>query len=130
TGLLLAVVVAWTWVRVSAQPPHVSRSGAARELVEGGDVNVRLQLDAVSSVPPPSLVAVERAGRLAERTVELRRVEFRRFAGGYRLPSVPRGRYTFEPVRITIEDPFGLARAELTQGEPQALVVFPRLVAL
>lgn len=130
TGLLLAVAVAWTWVRVSAQPPYVSRAGAARELVEGDDITVRLQLDTVSSVPPPSLVVVERAGRLAEHTVELRRVEFRRFVGGYRLPSVPRGRYTFEPVRITIEDPFGLARAELTQGEPQALVVFPRLVAL
>jgi uncharacterized protein (DUF58 family) len=130
TGLVLAVAVAYAWVRLSSQPPHVSRWGAARELVEGDDVTVRLQLDAVSSVPPPSVVAVERAGKLSERTVELRRVEFRRFAGGYKLPSVARGRYTFEPVRITIEDPFGLARAELTQGEPQALVVFPRLVPL
>jgi uncharacterized protein (DUF58 family) len=130
TGMLLACAVAFVWVRLSARPPHVARWGAAREAVEGDDVTVRLQLDAVSPVPPPSVVAVERAGRLAERTVELRRVEFRRFAGGYKLPSVPRGRYAFEPVRITIEDPFGLARAELTQGEPQALVVFPRLVKL
>ena len=43
---------------------------------------------------------------------------------------VPRGRYAFETVRLTIEDPFGLARASLEQGEPQALVVYPRLVAL
>jgi len=33
-------------------------------------------------------------------------------------------------VRLTIEDPFSLARAEIVQGEPQALVVYPRLVAL
>ena len=33
-------------------------------------------------------------------------------------------------MRLTIEDPFSLARAELVQGEPQALVVYPRLVLL
>jgi uncharacterized protein (DUF58 family) len=43
---------------------------------------------------------------------------------------VPRGRYAFDAIRLTIEDPFGLARAELVQGEPQALVVYPRLVRL
>ena len=58
------------------------------------------------------------------------RVGRQRFAGGYELRAVPRGRYAFETVRLTIEDPFGLARAELVQGEPQALVVYPRLVAL
>src|SRR5439155_1517528 len=33
-------------------------------------------------------------------------------------------------VRLTIEDPFALARASLVQGERQALVVYPRLVSL
>src|SRR2546430_5814576 len=33
-------------------------------------------------------------------------------------------------VRLVVEDLFGLARVELVQGEPQALVVYPRLVAL
>src|SRR2546430_15630931 len=33
-------------------------------------------------------------------------------------------------VRLVVEDLFGLAREELVQGEPQALVVYPRLVAL
>ena len=130
TGVVLAVAVAFAWVRLSARPPFVRRWGASRDLVEGEDVAVRLELESTAAVSPPTLVAIERAGRLAERTVELRRVEFRRFAGAYRLPSVPRGRYAFEPVRIAVEDPFGLARAELTQGEPQALVVFPRLVPL
>jgi len=130
TGLLLAVAAASAWVRLSARPPYVRRWGAARDLLEGDDIAVRLELESTGAVSPPTLVAVERAGRLAERAVHLRRVEFRKFVGAYRLPSVPRGRYTFEPVRIRIEDPFGLARAELTQGEPQALVVFPRLVSL
>ena len=33
-------------------------------------------------------------------------------------------------MRLTVEDPFGLARAEIVQGEAQALVVYPRLVTL
>src|ERR1051325_10058374 len=50
--------------------------------------------------------------------------------GRYELQAVPRGRYRFEPVLIRIEDPFGLARAEIAVGEDQALVVYPRLVEL
>jgi uncharacterized protein (DUF58 family) len=87
-------------------------------------------VESTGAVPPPTLVAHERPGRLDERRVELRRVGGNRFAAGYELYAVPRGRYAFQTVRLTIEDPFGLARAELAQGEPQALVVYPRLVAL
>ena len=32
-GLLLAVVVAIAWVRLSARPPHVRRHGASRDVV-------------------------------------------------------------------------------------------------
>jgi uncharacterized protein (DUF58 family) len=67
---------------------------------------------------------------LGERRVELHRVGRSRFAGGYELRRVPRGRYAFDSVRLTVQDPFGLARAELVQGEPQALVVYPRVVPL
>jgi uncharacterized protein (DUF58 family) len=130
TGLLFAVALAVGWVRLSARPPHVRRHGAARDVVEGDDVRVDLELTATGALPPPTLVAHERPGRLAELRVELRRVGRRRFAGGYDLRAVPRGRYAFDSVRLTIEDPFGLARALLVQAEQQALVVYPRLVAL
>ena len=50
--------------------------------------------------------------------------------GSYRLHNVPRGRHRFEPVRLSIADPFGLAEARLTLDEQQALVVYPRLVEL
>jgi uncharacterized protein (DUF58 family) len=62
--------------------------------------------------------------------VELYRAGRRRFAGGFELRAVPRGRYAFDTVRLTIEDPFALARVSLVQGERQALVVYPRLVSL
>ena len=130
TGLLFSVALALVWVHLSTRPPQVHRHGAARDVVEGDDVRVSLELTATGAVPPPTLVAHERPGRLAEHRVELQRVGRRRFAGGYGLRAVPRGRYAFETVRLTIEDPFGLVRASLVQGEPQALVVYPRLVAL
>lgn len=129
-GLVLAVAIAAAWVGLSARPPHVSRHGATRDALEGDDVSIGLEVDATGTLSPPTLVAHESPGVLGERRVELRRVERRRFVGGYELPQVPRGRYAFGPVRLTVEDPFALARADLVQGEPQALVVYPRLVAL
>jgi uncharacterized protein (DUF58 family) len=129
-GLVLAVVLALAWVRLSAEPPFVDRHGASRDVVEGDDVRVDLVVNALGTLPPPTLVAHERPGRLDEHRVELHRVGNRRFAGGYELRAVPRGRYAFETVRLTIQDPFALARAALEQGEPQALVVYPRLVHL
>jgi uncharacterized protein (DUF58 family) len=130
TGLVLAVVLALAWVRLSARPAQVHRHGAIRNVIEGDDVRVDLVVEATSPVPPPTLVAHEGPGRLDERRVELYRAGRRRFAGGFELREVPRGRYAFDTVRLTIEDPFGLARASLVQGERQALVVYPRLVAL
>jgi uncharacterized protein (DUF58 family) len=130
TGLVFAVVLALAWVRLSTRTPHVRRHGAVRDVLAGDDVRIDLEVTATGAIAPPSLVAHERPGRLGELRVELDRVGRRRFAGGYELRRVPRGRYAFESVRLTIEDPFGLARAELVQGEPQALVVYPRLVPL
>jgi uncharacterized protein (DUF58 family) len=130
TGLVFAVGLAVAWVRLSARPPHVHRHGAARDVVEGDDVRVDLVVESTGSIAPPTLVAHERPGRLEERRVELLRVGGDRFAGGYELRAVPRGRYAFHTVRLTIEDPFALAHADLEQGEPQALVVYPRLVSL
>jgi uncharacterized protein (DUF58 family) len=130
TGLLLAVVLAVAWVRLSSRSPHVSRHGVGRDAIEGDDVWIWLEIQTTSAVPPPTLVAHERPGRLGERRVELQSEWGGRHSARYQLTRVPRGRYAFEAVRLTIEDPFSLARAELVQGEPQALVVYPRLVAL
>jgi uncharacterized protein (DUF58 family) len=129
-GLVLAVLLAVGWVRLSAKPPHVHRYGAIRDAFEGDDVRVDLVVEATSAVAPPTLVAHERAGRLPERRVELHRAGRRRFAGGFELRAVPRGRYAFDSVRLTVEDPFALARAVIVHREPQALVVYPRLVEL
>ena len=46
--------------------------------------------------------------------------------GGYDLRRVPRGRYLFETVELSIDDPFGLALACPAEREAEALVVFRR----
>ena len=129
-GLVVAVLLAYAWVKLSSRPPYVHRHGVRREVLEGEDVRVDLDVRIPSAVPAPSVVATEAAGKLPERVVELWPVPHRRYAGGYELRDVRRGRYVFEPVRLTIEDPFGLARTRLEKGEPEALVVYPRLVEL
>src|SRR5919197_769422 len=54
----------------------------------------------------------------------------RRLRGRYVVSNVPRGRYRFEETRVLLEDPFGLASAELRLGTTGALLVYPRLVEL
>ena len=129
-GLVVAVVAALGWIRLAARPPRVDRHGAGGDLLEGADVSVRLAVEPTSAVAPPTLVAHETLGRLGERRVELERQRGGRFTGGYDLLRVPRGRYAFESVRLSVEDPLGLARTEIVHGGAQALVVYPRLVEL
>lgn len=129
-GLVVAVPLAVLWVRISLRPPEVTRHGAGRELLEGDDVRIDLVVAPMTPVPPPTLAATETLGRLGERHVELARVGRRRWAAGYDLRCVPRGRYPFATVRLAVADPFGLASGEVTVAEPQALVVYPRLVEL
>lgn len=130
TGLVLAVALAAAWVRLSLRAPEIVRHGPDGEIVEGEDVRIELVVASAAPVPPPSLVADERLGRLGERSVQLARARRRRYAGGYELRGVPRGRYPLDVVRLSVEDPFGLARGVVEAREAQALVVYPRLVEL
>ena len=130
TGLVAAVALTVGWVRLSARPPRVRRHGAERDVVEGEDVRIDLVVEPSARVQPPTLVAHEGLARLGARDVELRQGRPGRWVGGYDLRRVPRGRYPFETVQLSIEDPFGLARAFLREREAQSLVVFPRLVEL
>jgi uncharacterized protein (DUF58 family) len=129
-GLVLAVALAVGWVRLSLRRAEVQRQGAGRDVVEGEDVRIDLVFRRTSLLPPPTLVARESLGSLGERTVELVPVQPRRYAGGYELTQVPRGRYPFETVHLSVEDPFGLAESCLDVREPQALVVYPRLTVI
>ena len=130
TGLVLAVLLALAWVRVSTRRPEVRRRWSREDLVEGDDVTVELVLARDSQAPLPDVAAHEHIGRLGEREVELRPRGRRGYVGSYRLARVPRGRHRFAPLRLAIADPFGLAETTLAVDEQQALVVYPRLVEL
>ena len=124
-GLLFAPILAWLWVRLAQGPMRLHREVGAEERLEGDDVDVELRLEHAATVPPASLVLVERLSGLGERRTPL---DSRR--GRYTLSAVRRGRYLFLEVRAVLEDAFGLQRAEIPLAAPWTLLVHPRLVEL
>ena len=137
-GLVLAPLAARTWVRAAAAPIELRRRtgggllgrvGRRGTLLEGEDVWVTLEARPTSRVPAPAIVITEQFSRLGARETPVRR-DGAMHRGTYVLEQVPRGRYAVEEARATIDDPFGLARAEVELTAVGALLVYPRLVAL
>jgi uncharacterized protein (DUF58 family) len=129
-GLVIVVPLAVAWVRITLRQPHVVRRWRHEDLFERDDVRIQLELEREPGVPLPNVLAQEHVGRLGEAEVELQPHGHGRHWGAYLLRDVPRGRHRFEPVRLSISDPFGLAEAGLALESEQALVVYPRLVDL
>jgi uncharacterized protein (DUF58 family) len=129
TGLLLVVGAAWVWVRLANRPFRVQRGWGDNEHVEGDDVPVVVELNATASVLPAAATLVEQVGRLGEQRHALRR-NGRRLSVRYMLERLPRGRYSFENVRLEVADPFALESVDIELPAPGALLVYPRLVRL
>ena len=129
TGLLLVVLVAWVWVRLANRPFSVRRGWGDNEHLEGDDVPVVVELTATAGVLPAAATLVERVGRLGELRHGLGR-HGRRLSVRYVLEHLPRGRYTFDEVRLEIADPFALESVSIPMPEPGALLVYPRLVRM
>ena len=129
TGLVLAPLVARTWVRLAAAPIRLRRRAGRGVLLEGEDVWVTLEARPEARVPLPSIAVSERIARIGERETALRPAG-RAYRGTYVLERMRRGRYVVEQARATIDDPFGLARAEVDLASGGSLLVYPRLVAL
>ena len=127
-GLVLAVLVAWLAVRLTARPVALRRTTRSVPL-EGDDVQVRVDLELESALVPAGITLVERYEKLGERRTQLQR-EGKHLWARYVLPAVPRGRYRLEEAVALVEDPFGLERRERPLGEGTALVVYPRLTDL
>ena len=129
TGLVLAPLGARAWVQLAAGPIRLSRRAGKGALLEGEDVWVSLDARPVSRTPLPGLVVTERIARFGEQVTALSRAG-RGYRGTYVLERVPRGRYVVEEARATIDDPFGLARADVDLDARGSLLVYPRLVLL
>jgi uncharacterized protein (DUF58 family) len=128
-GIALAVGLAVAWVRASALPEQIRRDTGPRQLTEGDDLRARVEVEFAPGVRPPSVELIERIGQLGTMTTTLEYAG-RLAWGRYVLRAVPRGRYVLSETRVVIEDPFGLARADLPLDGGAALVVYPRLVEL
>lgn len=107
------------WVGLAAVGAGVSREAAAHTVEEEQPYPIRLTVRA-GLLPPPG-------GRLYEpvlkRSVPLGR--HRRIRVEIRFER--RGRRVLEPTSLVIEDPLGLARREVRQGEPVEILVLPRI---
>ena len=128
-GLVLAVGLAWAWVRLLDKPMELRRVSWGQEHVEGDDVSVVLELEHAGPVRPGSLTLVDEVAGLGEREATLRRTEDS-LTGRYVLPRLPRGRYGFVRTTAVIEDPFGLESSEVDLSTGGALLVYPRLAEL
>ncbi len=129
TGLILAVVLAWAWVRIANKPLRLQRQIGDGDHFEGDDVPVWIHVGFAGRIAPPSLAIVDRIARIGERRTPLQR-HGGRLHGEYVIPALPRGRYAYEEARAELEDPFGLERLSVPLGGAGALVVYPRLVEL
>jgi uncharacterized protein (DUF58 family) len=129
TGLLLAVVVAWVWVRLADRPFRVRHGWGGREYVEGDDVRISVELEPTGNVLPATATLTQRIGRLGEQRHVMRRAG-RGLRLRFELRRVPRGRYAFEHLQTELSDAFGLQRARVALPSPGALLVYPRLVPL
>jgi uncharacterized protein (DUF58 family) len=128
-GLVLAVLAAVAWVRLTARPVRLRRTVSGGEHTAGDDVPIELKLDVEGRFVPRSLSLEERIDGLGTHAVQLRK-RGDRLVGRYVLRAVPRGRYPIEDAGIAVEDPFALERRELDLVAPGALLVYPKLVAL
>jgi uncharacterized protein (DUF58 family) len=128
-GLVLAVIVAVLWVRMSARPLALHRRVSDGQHVAGDDVPVSLDLELEGRFLPRSLAAVERIERLGDVEVQLNR-RGRKLKGRYVIENVPRGRYPIAATEVAGEDPFSLARREAEVAAPGAILVYPRIAEL
>jgi len=130
-GLVLAAGLARTWIQLAARPMRLTRGNwGGTERTEGEDVPVDLELAYEGRLLPSQVTVTDRVARLGEREVMLERRPGRKLRGRYVVSNVARGRYRFEETSVVLEDPFGLASAELRLPSTGALLVYPSLVDL
>jgi uncharacterized protein (DUF58 family) len=126
-GLVLAVAAGWLVVRLARRPLALRREVRPAEPVEGDGVRVETTVAELDRGvgPAPSLVLEEELVRVGSRTTPVRDGR-----AVYTLPALGRGRYAFTRTTVSIEDPFGLVRAETRLAAATAFLVYPRLVGL
>jgi uncharacterized protein (DUF58 family) len=128
-GLLLAVALAWAWVRLLNRPMELRRAPWGSEHLEGDDVPVNVELAFGGRFVPSMLPLVDEIAGFGSFDVSLRRAG-RKLVGRYVLRAAARGRYPFADAVVILQDPFGLERRDVVLPAGGALLVYPRLTEL
>jgi uncharacterized protein (DUF58 family) len=125
-ALLLLGAVLWTRTR---DLDLVAERHVAERLQVGVEGRVDLSLTSRAGRTTPTLAvadAFDRGRRLARLLVPpLHTDETARAA--YRIPTERRGRYFLGPLRVSVSDPFGVARRSTTLLGTEEVLVYPRL---
>ena len=129
-GLLLAVALAWGWVRLLDRPMELRRVSAGVEHLEGDDVSIVLELEVDARIKPADVLILDEVRGIGPVEVVVRQNRTGALGGRYVLPRMARGRYPCERTTAVLEDPFGLEREEVDLSTGGALLVYPRLVEL
>lgn len=130
-GLLILLVLAVLYVAVRRLQVEVSRQLSPPRVHAGNPCRVDLLLRNRSRMRSPVLRLRDDVS--GTQGVELLVAPMRQHAGTqavYRLPTERRGLIQVGPLRLTVSDPFGLARLTTTGDREVGLIVYPRVDTL
>ena len=129
-GLLLAAILARTWVALVRGPVSVVHAADPAPATEGERVQLRIKASRASRIPVGSLVARGSLGRLGSYECRLQG-HGRTAAAELYLGRLPRGRFRISDARLVIGDHLGLESISIPVDPLGATVmVHPRLVEL
>ena len=129
TASAVAVVAALCYVRVVPFGLDATRAVRPARVHHGAACRAELALVNSSRRRTPELVAEESFdhGRLEARFTVPRLEPGQTGRAAYRVPTDRRGRFPVGPLRLRLEDPFGLAWASAPAGRAGSVLVYPRV---
>ena len=122
---LLVGALAWTASR--SAPVSLARTVRPSPVTVGGEARVDLEIEAHDSSPQLTVTDTFDDNRRAARFLTPALERGQRGRAAYRIPTDRRGRFAIGPAILGIADPFGLTTRALQIGEPDEIIVRPRL---
>ena len=123
----LTLVIGYIWNLISVQSLEVSVDRRSRRVRVGDDVEERLTVRNLSTLPKPTLEVEDMTdlpGYSSGMAVSLPTKGFRSWRT--QMPARRRGVYTLGPVRVSNTDAFGIFRRERFFCDTEELIVYPR----
>jgi uncharacterized protein (DUF58 family) len=114
-GLAMVIVAAWASVAAAVRRLRVSREVLTPEVVEGGAVHLRFEVDGLRRLPVT-----------LEAQVDGSWVPLGAGGGELSLVAGRRGAYRLRPSPLRVRDALGIVRRRLHAGRPEPLLVLPR----